>query len=217
MIYEEIVEDLMKHFTSNEHQSEAVKARVEFHKVAGIFDEESEDFEMKLAQFTDWFLFTRNMISYDKTPIARVIDGEEYPIPSEKKTHYENFSNNRHSLFEFLKLKGDDVYIKDLFSGYKLVIRGSKVTFGFEKDQIFEARLLPHEDSFVFAKAFCFHPHEATKYINKEVKRVKKLPEEERDRGREELIEKLFRMRYKHEQYRHVDVKDIYSNESKLR
>ena len=34
---------------------------------------------------------------------------------------------------------------------------------------------------------------------------------------REDLIARLFKMKHKHEQYRHLDIHQIYSNESKLR
>jgi hypothetical protein len=53
--------------------------------------------------------------------------------------------------------------------------------------------------------------------VIKEVKRVNKLPEEEQAQAREELIARLFKMKHKHEQYRHLDIHNIYSNDSKLR
>ncbi|MCB0420450.1 MAG: hypothetical protein KDD61_05615 [Bdellovibrionales bacterium] len=217
MMYEDIVYKLMTHFTSGEFEAEAIRARVQFSKIAGVFDEEAPDFEVKMAQYTDWYLFTRPLADFNETPVRQSIIDKVFVIPDEDKIYYQNLANNRHSLFEFIKLKGADVHVKDLYSGYKLVIKDSKVNAGFEKDQIFEARLFPDGDNFVFANAFCFHPHEATKYISKEVKRVNTLGESERDSAREELIEKLFAMKYKTEQYRHVDVKDIYSNEPRLR
>ncbi|MCB0384298.1 MAG: hypothetical protein KDD43_02820 [Bdellovibrionales bacterium] len=125
---------------------------------------------------------------------------------------------NRHSIFEFLKTKNGDVFVKDLFANEKLVIKNSSVTIGFEKDQLFEARLIPVDDSFIFTQSFCFHPPNAAKYILKEIKRVRKIKDEdERRREREMLIMKLFKMRYKFEQYRHVDIKEIYTNEPRLR
>lgn len=217
MIYDDIVYRLMTHFTTGQFESEAIRARVQFSKIAGVFDEESPDFENKMAQYTDWYLFTRPLAELNETPVRESVKGRVFDVPEAEKDYYTNLANNRHSLFEFLKLKGADVHVKDLYSGYKLVIKDSKVTAGFEKGQIFEARLFPDGDNFIFANAFCFHPHEATKFILKEVKKVNKMSDAERDVAREELIEKLFAMRYKHEQYRHVDVKDIYSNESKLR
>ena len=131
---------------------------------------------------------------------------------------YRNLPHNQHSLHEFLKVKNKDVYIKDLFSGEKHVIKESPVTVGFNRDEIFEARLIPSGDGgFLFGKSFCIHPAEVKKYIEKEIKKIKALPEEERRAAQEDLLGRLFRMRYKHEQYKHVNIHEIYSNESRLR
>ena len=86
------------------------------------------------------------------------------------------------------------------------------------RGEIFEARLIPYEDSFIFSNLFCFHPLQVTKYILREVKTIK------RDRGAKELviakellIHKLFKMRCKLEHYKHIAIEEIYTNEFKLR
>jgi hypothetical protein len=217
MNYEPMIEKLMQHYTSAKYMPEVRAAKDDFTERAGTFDEASLDFELKMAQFTDWYLFTRKMESTGLTAIEMVLDDSSYPISEEERALYLNLRNSRHSLFEFLKLKGDDVYIKDLFTGFKYVIRGSRLTQGFNRDEYFEARLIPYDGSFVFSNAFSFHPGVVSKYVLKEVKRVNKLLEEEQAQAREELIARLFKMKHKHEQYRHLDIHNIYSNDSKLR
>jgi hypothetical protein len=217
MNYEPLIEKLMQHYTSSKYMPEVRAAKDDFFERAGTFDEASLDFELKMAQFTDWYLFTRKMASTDRTAIEMVLDDSTYSIPEDERALYLNMRNSRHSLFEFLKLKGDDVHIKDLFTGFKYVIRGSRLTQGFNRDEYFEARLIPYDGSFVFSNSFSFHPAVVSKFVLKEVKRVNKLPEEEQAQGREELIARLFKMKHKHEQYRHLDIHNIYSNDSKLR
>jgi len=217
MNYEPLIEKLMQHYTGARYMSEVEAAKGDFFERAGTFDEASHDFELKMAQFTDWYLFTRKMEASGRSGIEMVLDDAGYPLKEEERPLYLNLRNSRHSLFEFTKLKGDDVYIRDLFTGFKYVIRHSRLTQGFSRDEYFEARLIPHEGSFVFSNAFTFHPAVISKFVLKEVKRVNKLPEEEQAQAREELIARLFKMKHKHEQYRHLDIHQIYSNESKLR
>ena len=107
--------------------------------------------------------------------------------------------------------------MKDLIANKKHVIKQSEITIGFDRDQLFEATLIPHDDNFVFTRGFCFHPAEATRFINKAIKPLKKLKGDELVAAKDELILKLFRMRYKQEQYKHVNVQDIYSAEPKIR
>lgn len=90
-----------------------------------------------------------------------------------------------------------------------MVVKRSPWIYGFDSDGLFEARLIPHENSYIFTRGFCFHPLDAKKYILNEVKRHRKDP----DLNQEQMMLKLLKMRYRYEQYRHVKAELIYTNE----
>jgi hypothetical protein len=217
MNYEPYVDRLMQHFTGPRYASEIQAAKEDFFDKAGSFDESSSDFELKMAQFVDWYLFVRKMKQSSRTAIEMALDDSEFPMDEEERVAFLNLRNSRHSLFEFQKLKSEDVHIKDMFTGFKYVIRKSRVTQGFNSDEYFEARLVPAEGGFVFSNSFCFHPSIVAKFVLGEVKKVNKLGDEEQALAREELLARLFKMKHKHEQYRHLDIQQIYSNDSKLK
>lgn len=217
MNYDPFIEKLMQFYTGSRFLPEVKAAKDDFFEKAGTFEEGSADFEVKMAQFTDWYLFTRRMKGSGRVTVEMVLDEPAYKISENERGAYLNLRNSRHSVFEFLKLKNDDVHIRDLFTGFKYVIQNSRINVGFNRDEYFEARLIPHDGGFVFSSAFCFHPAPVGKFILKEIKRVNQLPEEEQAEAREELISRLFKMKHKHEQYRHLDIHNIYSNESKLK
>lgn len=217
MNYIELLEKLMQHFSSGEYQEEAVQAKMEFCDFAGVMDEFAPDYEMKFHQFTDWYLFLRPLNRSKTTPVAEEYAEKRMNLTQEERGALLNLLSSRHSLFEFLKLTKEDLYVRDLFSNYKIVIKNSPVIHGFERDSFFEARLIPHEDTFVFSNCFTFHPADAKKFIQTEIKRVSKLPEEKKVRERELLIFKLFKMKYKFERYVHVKISDVYSDESRLK
>lgn len=217
MNYEPYVDRLMQHYTGGTYINEVTAAKEEFFEKAGSFDESSMDSELKMAQFVDWYLFTRKMGKAAKAPIELALDDPSLALSPEERSTFLNLRNSRHGLFEFLKLKKDDVYIRDLFTDFKYVIHQSRVTQGFNREEFFEARLIPFDGGFVFSSAFCFHPSIVGKFIMNEVKRISALPEEEQSLARTEVIARLFKMKHKHEQYRHLDIQQIYSNESKLR
>lgn len=215
--YYEIIEELMQFYAAGSFADEAVMAKLEFFDLAGIFDEQSPSFDMRMAQFTDWFLFSRPLKSSGLVPIAHHLVNRPARVNDADLPFLKNLSLNRLSLFEFIKIKNQDVYVRDLLSKYKLVIKNSPVTYGFTPEEYFQARLIPHQDSFLFSIAFCFHPPEATRFINTQVKAVNKLPDDQQKEARERLVLRLFRMRNKFEQYQHVGIKEIYSNDSRLR
>ena len=217
MSYLEILDKISQHYSAGKYQEEAVKAKLEFCDFAGVMDEFAPDYEMKFQQFADWYIFTRPFMTANTQLIEFEYLNKEIDFPEEARQLLLNMVNSRHSLFEYLKLSKGDLYVRDLFSDYKITIKNSPVTHGFERDSFFEARLIPHEDTFIFSNSFCFHPAEAKKFIQAEVKRVLKGLEDERPRQREELILKLYKMKHKFERYVHVKINDVYSDESRLK
>lgn len=216
MNYEPYLEKLIQHYTTGDYEPEVQEAKKYFLKSAGVFDEESVDLEMKMLQFTDWYLMTRPLSGKVVPPSSYCLDDEKFTISEEEERFFQNISHHRHSLFSFIKVKGDDVHIKDLFSGYKLVLEKSPVVVGFDKNEIFETRLIPHEDSFVFSTAFCIHPAGASKYILQEVKALLKNKDHS-FHDRDDLMFRLFKMRHKIEQYKHIRLEQIYTNDPKLK
>ena len=214
--YDEVIDQVMLYFSQGDFVEEVAEAKNEFHKTVGIFDEESIDLEGKINLFLDWYVFYRPLKDKGKTPVQLICENE-IEIPADWSEKSKSLCESRHSLFEFIKVKGEDVHIKDLYSGYKMILKKSLFILGFSKSEIFSARLFPFEDTFIFSKAFCIHPAEACKFILKEVKKINKLKGDELEKAREELIFRLLKMRYKIEQYKHINIEDIYTNEPKLR
>lgn len=210
--YQQLIEKILNHFAGETFQDEVRMAKSEFFDNAGILDEHSDQFELRMSQFFDWYFFTREMKGYAQTPLEAVHMARELRFSGEELEQIEKLKQHRHSIFQFIKVKGNDIYIKDLIKGDKVVVKQSPWTFGFDSEELFEARLIPAGNTWVFTKGFCFHPMDAKKYILAEIKRHKK----DADLNPEDMMLKLVKMRYKFERYRHVKIDMIYSNESLL-
>lgn len=211
--YYQLIERILNHFAGDIFKEEVRLAKAQFFDNAGILDEKAQNFELRMNQFFDWYFFSRELTGYGQTPIESFHMARELRFTPDDVALIEQLKSHRHSLFEFMKIKNNDIYIRDLMKGEKLVVKQSPWIYGFDSDEIFEARLLPYEDTWIFTRGFCFHPAEARKYILGEIKKYKKDP----DLNAEEMMLRLVRMRYKFERYRHVKVDMIYSNESKMR
>lgn len=210
--YEKLIEKILNHFVSESFKDELTMAKKEFFENAGTLDEKSEHFESRMAQFYDWYFFTRELKGFGQTPLDACLLVRELRFSEEELKTLEVLKRHRHSLFEFNKIKNGDVYIKDLLGNQKLIVKESPYVFGFDPDEIFEVRLIPHGDSYVFTRGFCFHPESAKKFILGEVKRHRKDPDLDPD----VLMLRLIKMRYKFEQYKHVKPELIYTNEGKM-
>lgn len=209
---ESLMDKILQHFAGPLFREELDKAKKEFFGSMNILEEKSQQYELWLSQFFDWYFFTRELSGYGRTPLEVAHLERELRFTQEEELLLERLKQHRHSLFEFRKIKGDDVHLVDLLTNKKLVVRKSPWIYGFEADQIFEARLIPDGESWTFTRGFCFHPPEARKYILAEVKRHRKDPDLDPD----EFMLKLVKMRSRFDQYKHVRPEAIYSNETKL-
>lgn len=210
--YGTLIEKILNHFVGESFKDELAMAKAEFFGNAGILDENSDHFESRMAQFYDWYFFTRELSGYGQTPLESCLMIRELRFSEEELRAIEILKTHRHGIFEFIKIKNGDVYIKDLLANKKLIVKESPFVFGFDPDELFEVRLIPHGDSYVFSRGFCFHPESAKKFILSEVKKHRKDP----DLDPEVLMLRLIKMRYKFEQYKHVRPEMIYSNDGKL-
>lgn len=210
--FEMLIEKILNYFAGEQFKEELQLAKQEFFGGNGNLEEHTEQFEQKMSQFYDWYFFSRQLKGFGQTPLNSCHLVRELRFTEQEIKNIEILKQFKHSLYEFIKVKNGDVYIKDLFADKKLIVKQTPWIYGFDEDQVFEARLIPVGDSFYFTRGFCFHPEPVKKFILQEVKRHRKDP----DLDREKFMLRLVKMRFKFEQYRHVKPELIYSNESKL-
>ncbi|MDX9731175.1 MAG: hypothetical protein RBT63_05340 [Bdellovibrionales bacterium] len=216
--FEPLIDRLIVHFTGETWRAEVATAKKEFFLDAGIMDEQTDHFEMRMTQFLDWYLFSRLLTGRTVTPSQYALEIDEFQMTADERVLFECLAETHHSLFEFLRLRGRDIYVRDLILDKEIVVRDSQVNIGFSRDEIFEARLVPYGADFIFARSFCFHPVEARSFIDQEVHKLQEVEfESEAKPVTEAFLLRLMKMRYKYEQFRHLKLEYIYTNEKKVR
>lgn len=209
---ESLMDKILQHFAGPEFKNELETAQREFFGTQNLLEEHSDRFEQRMTLFFDWYFFTRELSGYGRTPLEVCQQERALRFSPAEEALLTALRSHRHSLFEFRKIKGEDVHLTDLLKNEKIIVRKSPWIYGFNEKEIFEARLIPDEKTWFFARGFCFHPETATEFIQQEIKRHRKDP----DLDPEEMMLKLSKMRAKCEQYKHVRPEMIYSHESKL-
>lgn len=204
-----LMQKALAHFAGPEFRNEVQLAKNEFFEPLGLPDETTQDFETRMSQFYDWYFYTRPLQGFRQSPLEVLFLSRELRFTQDEAQLIEKMRQHRHSLFEFLKSKGDSIIFRDLFKNEKIVVSSPNFSFGFDSDCIFEARLIPHDKTWVFARGFCFHPPDAKKFILSEVKRHRKDP----DLNQNECMLLLNKMNMRASQYRHVPIGRIYSSE----
>lgn len=195
----------------------------------GPFDESSSYFELKLSQLSDWYVFGRSYLSQYRLDLNSVINDSDFLFSASKelgqdtetvKKSLQALAESSRGLFQTLKVRDKQLQIKDLLRDKKLLIQGDFIESFFPKEQLFEARVISWDEQYFFGPSFCFHPPEAYRFIEKEAKLLAKEAKKNKSEVSIEKIDlfllRLLKMFYKREQYKHLDVVSIYSNQSKL-
>jgi len=210
MDYDALIERLLDYFSTGRFEAEVTMAKTEFFEMTGGRTDNPAYFEERMCQFLDWYVFSRPLSSHDMPPVQMALHCIDFDADEAERQCYNNLAEAKHSLFEYVKVSNKGIHVKDLFDGTKVTLRLSPPVHGFHGEEIFEARIIPHDGAYVFAKGLCFHPPQTKKFILKQVKRVRKLGPE----AREELMLRFLGMRYRHDQYKHLPLDKVYSLDS---
>lgn len=213
MSYESCFERLTLYFSSVKYRGELVGAKENFFGEAGVDGTENQEFEQKHNLFYDWYLLTRPLEGTLLTPSQMALDLDGFEISEEERPYFEALSKARYSIFEFLKTKDKDHYVKNLFTGQKTVVKNSTVTIVAEKGAIFNTHLIFDGKDNAFSQSMVFHPAEVRRFILDQVKKLKKSTHEEQA----ELAMRLTKMYFKHEKYPHVGFEKIYNLDNPMR
>ncbi len=210
--YQELMDRILKYFTGAGFEKEFSTASREYFGSLNLLETKTENFDLKMQQFFDWYFFSRNLSGYGVPPIEACKLVRELRFSEEDENWLGQLRSFKHSLFEFIKVKGKDIVIYDLFLKKKMLIKDCPWTFGFEKEELFEARLLPFEGEWTLTQGILFHPAAVKKFLLTEVKKYRKDP----DLDFEFFLFRMAQMRSRMEQYQHLKPEVIYANETKL-
>ncbi len=211
-VFENCYQKLIQHFTGPLFQDELFLAQKEFFDNAGTLDENKPNYTLRISQFYDWYFLTRPLKGYMQTPLMVCEQQRELRMTDDDVATLQILKKHQHSIFEYIKIKNNEMHIKDIYKNEKICVDANQLIFSFDEKEFFEARIVEIQNKKYYLKGFCFHPESAQKFIQEQTNLFKKNP----DLNYKEFLIRLNKMRYKFEQYKHVKPEMIYTNENKL-
>lgn len=211
-IFQKYLSRLTDEYTSGDFYREVYDSKKEFFENIGGLNEDDTDFENQMDLFLSWYLFSRPLNNFDLPPVQLFYRRKMSELPADELVFFKALTEAKHSIFELVKQKDDLFTLKDLSTRNKVEVKGFGMTYGFSKGDIFESRLIPHQNTHCFASGFCFHPREAAGFIEEQMKKIRANDSAQKIK----LMLRLNNMRYKHRRFPHIDVKYIYTLEPKF-
>ena len=213
-MYQKYLEPVIEEFTTGEYYREVFHAKQEYFEKAGVVYEDDSEFEQRMCVFMDWYIFDRDLPGVDLPPIKYYFRRNKDRFSNEELNIYRDFCATVHSVFRLKRLRWNQkgLITVDLFSSKNYTVTDSEINQGFARGDIFEARLIPFKGTFEFSRGFCFHAVEMESFILGEIKKVRF-----QDKSRQtKLIFQLSAMKLKHLRFPHIDIKHIYTLNSKF-
>ncbi len=208
-MYQEYFESIISFF--NERFPEELQlARKDFFLQTGEIFEDDAFYEDRVTNYLEWFLFDR---PFRENPSAidyyRQTLGSE-PSEMDMET-LKAFSQPIHGMFEVRRIKPklNQVVLRDLCDQSQYTVTERRTLVALTKGSLFEARLFAKNDKIHFMQAFVHHPAQASKFIRKTFKLLRKeVTEDFRP-----VFLKLQKCWMDSQRYGHVDPKRIYNDE----
>lgn len=214
MRVQKYLDPVIEEFTTGVYYPEVFRAKEEYFVKAGTVYEDDAEFEPRMSIFMDWYLFDRDLPGVDLPPIKYYFRKNRERFSSDELAIYKDLCSTVHSIFRMQRKTWNrkGIVIKDLFSGKKYVVTDRDITQGLSRAEVFEARVIPFQGTHEFSRGFCFHPNEVGSFILGEIKKVRA-----QDRSRHtKLILQLSAMKLKHLRFPQIELKHLYTYESKF-
>ena len=188
-----------------------------FSRTGGEVHEDDRCYEQRMQAFFNWFLFDRKQAD-GATPCERFLREKGAELPGKEKDVLLGCTQSKLSLYEFRGQgwlfsrpgKGQ-VRVKDVISGESFDVTERRQMHGLEVGDLFEARLVPIDQTWQFSTSFTYHPREMRRAILREIKRRKKGGG---DLDPRHFCWELERMALQQERFRNVAITAIYNFET---
>ena len=165
----ENLEQVIAMGTSTPYSENIYAARKEYQKLSGEIYEDDKSYESRMGMFLEWYVFDRVDPSKDLTIFESIINENRETWPQFLLEIYEGFTTNIHGLFYIKKIRNESVSVVNLFDNEKYDVVEPDAKLHFNKNDLFEGRLVPYQNAYHFTGNFCFHPGKAEKFIRKQI------------------------------------------------
>ncbi|MBF0274210.1 MAG: hypothetical protein HQK84_03150 [Nitrospinae bacterium] len=205
MKIEALLDRIIESFTNENFAAELQASKDFYFEMNGRPYEDLHSFESRMNSFLEWFILDKINEKLTKRVIDFLIEDNSHKFTPDEVKELKALDKNIHSIFLTRKIKNNTVKVMDLYSKekYTVVQDGAKLTMNM--DEILTARIVKHDDHYIFTRTYCPHPFEAYKFIKARMKTAKKEGENILD-----VLFSLNKMSLMWEESRNIDINKIY-------
>ena len=168
----ETLEQLFEFVAQHIPSEQIMMAKKEYQKTTGEIYEDDKSYNSRTSLFLEWYLLDQYELGTRQTVLENIIEDNSSSWTPDRLESYKDVSKNIQALFEIKKVRDNSVTVLDLFTDEKYQIEEEDSKLAFRKNDIFQGRIVPHNDKYFFTGYFCFHPNKTQRYIKGEAKKI---------------------------------------------
>ena len=168
---EQLFEFIAQHIPSEQ----IMLAKTEYQKTTGETYEDDKSYNTRMALFLEWYLLDNYKPGTEITTLEKITEDNRSNWSQYHLEVCQDIANNIQALFEVKKVRDNSVTVVDLFKNNKYHIDEDDSKLIFRKNDIFQGRIVFHQEKWHFTGHFCFHPNKNQGFIKDEVKKISSL------------------------------------------
>jgi len=174
-MFHQTFEEMVRFASANDFMEELKTARKEYERRTGELFETDPGFERRIAGFLEWYVLDRALsFAPNKTPALLYIESVTPTLTTPDLNRLRSMTHTSLSLFEFRRAKEERLQVLNLLTDERIEVLERRKPLGMERGDIFEGRLIPHDDHLLFTDSLTFHPRDARRSILKAAKTFRK-------------------------------------------
>lgn len=204
--YQAYLEQVVAFASVGEFEEELRVAHAQYFAATGDIREDEPSYETRMEGFTEWYVLDRPVAGQQKTPLDLFLQQRSAGLSSDELGVYQGFRRGSTGLYEFLKVRKQQLLVRDLLSRNKVSVFERRQPAGLARGILLSGRLLTFRDHTVLTRSVLYHPYEVRKLVQKELKRRRPVTVSEVH----ELLHLLSVARLRCDRYHRVDPERLY-------
>ena len=196
--------DIILHkFSQDEFYERLKEAKKKYFKIAGVVNEEDDEYESKMNLFNDWYLFHFLETGLNSSYVNAYLKSVKLDQELDR-----SLRNVNYSLYQLISRKQDKIKIKDHFSNIKFTLAQDNGPIGCVDGDVFIGRTLSIDNSFYLLKGMCILPKGIENVLKRRVKKIRRLKD---PNLQYDFLLQLESLKIKWLRYGHIEAEKIFN------
>ena len=166
------LEQIFDYIAQNIPSEHLMQAKKKYQQTTGEIYEDDKSYNARMGLFLEWYLLDNYIFETKKNILTNIIEENESTWDPNHLEVCKDIANNIQALFEVKKVRDKSVTVLDLFKDEIFLVQEVDSKLIFRKNNIFQGRVVLHQNKWNFTGYFCFHPNKSQSYIKGEAKKI---------------------------------------------